>query len=124
MPLSCSVSAPLADVSSPPDTSGTHESISGIHLAPESHTPEVSSSWPSQAFGSLQFQEGQPQAMVSSGLPTLGTGRDWQPPQDQLGRFIPQGMVRWGCLSNSTRLMNVLGLPGVPANINNDRVNS
>ena len=65
---------------------------------PDSRIPDVGASWPSQAFGSLQFQAAQPQAttsqaMVSSGLPTLGSGRDWQPPQDQLGRFIPPGLV-------------------------------
>ena len=68
----------------------------------DGRVPDVGASWPSQAFGSLQFQASQPQAtasqaMVSSGLPTLGSGCDWQPPQDQLGRFIPPGLVSNPC---------------------------
>ena len=98
-----------ADAGSPADTAGTHESFPGAGGAHDSFAglggagadgriPDVGASWPSQAFGSLQFQASQPQAtvsqaMVSSGLPTLGSGRDWQPPQDQLGRFIPPGLV-------------------------------
>ena len=57
------------------------------------------SSWP-HPFGSFEEQDNQAaqgnsrQALAgASHASALGDVRDWQPPQQELGRFIPPGMV-------------------------------
>ena len=70
------------------DTARTHESFA------------AQSSWP-HAFGSFEEHDlqraasGNSRPALTEGTngSALGDARDWQPPRQELGRFVPPGMV-------------------------------
>ncbi len=73
------------------DTARTHESFA------------AQSSWP-HPFGSFEEQDLQRDSSGNSRQAltdatngsALGDARDWQPPRQELGRFVPPGLVRYG----------------------------
>lgn len=77
------------------DTTRTHESFA------------AQSSWP-HPFGSFEEQDIQRQTSGSNRQAltdatngsALGDARDWQPPRQELGRFVPPGMVSYPTCSN------------------------